>query len=142
MADVFSKEKRSFVMSRIRSRGNKNTELALIRLLRINKITGWRRHPNLPGKPDIIFRKHKLSIFADGCFWHGCPKCYKPPKSNANYWRMKIERNRKRDKEINRELKNKGWKIIRLWECALKRRPNHCVARIKRIITVYGRGAH
>jgi len=92
MADVFSKAKRSFVMSRIRSRGNKDTELALAKLFRRNKITGWRRQvqivtsprpsPHSSDKrgegvkvrPDFIFPKLKLAVFVDGCFWHGCPR--------------------------------------------------------------------
>ena len=76
MPDVFTKEKRSEVMSLIRGKGNKETENALLALLRQNKITGWRRHLPLPGKPDFAFQKQKVAVFVDGCFWHGCPKCY------------------------------------------------------------------
>jgi len=74
--DTLTPTARSSVMSRVRGRGNKVTELKLLALLRQNKITGWRRHLRLPGKPDFAFPKKKVSVFVDGCFWHGCPKCY------------------------------------------------------------------
>jgi len=72
MADVFSARKRSQIMSRVLGRGNKATELALIVLLRRHQITGWRRAARLFGKPDFVFPKHRLAVFVDGCFWHGC----------------------------------------------------------------------
>ena len=81
MPDVFTKAKRSEVMSRIRGRGNKDTELALAKLLRRHRITGWRRNQPVFGKPDFVFPKLKLAVFVDGCFWHGCPK--HASKSNA-----------------------------------------------------------
>jgi DNA mismatch endonuclease (patch repair protein) len=73
MPDVFTKRKRSEVMSRIRGRGNKETELALAKLLRKHRITGWRRNQAVFGKPDFVFRRQRLAVFVDGCFWHGCP---------------------------------------------------------------------
>jgi DNA mismatch endonuclease (patch repair protein) len=120
VADVFNKAKRSEVMSRIRGRGNKGTEIALVTLLRRNQITGWRRNQSVFGKPDFVFKKQKLAIFVDGCFWHGCPKCYRAPKSNRRFWRQKISRNRKRDLEVNRFLRLHGWKVLRFWECGLR----------------------
>lgn len=116
MADVFTKAKRSAVMSRIRGRGNKDTEIALARLLRQNKITGWRRHLPIFGRPDFAFPKQKLAVFVDGCFWHGCPRCYCRPKSNRKYWDAKIARNRERDRKVSRELRRLGWRVIRIWE--------------------------
>jgi hypothetical protein len=56
----------------------------------------------------------------DGCFWHGCPKCYRAPASNVRYWRAKIDRNRARDLRVRRELRKRGWAVLRLWECQLK----------------------
>jgi DNA mismatch endonuclease, patch repair protein len=73
-SDVFTKAKRSEVMSRIRGKGNKDTEVALAKLFRANGITGWRRHYAIAGKPDFAFPKCKLAVFVDGCFWHGCRK--------------------------------------------------------------------
>jgi DNA mismatch endonuclease Vsr len=74
MPDTFTKQKRSEMMSRIRSAGNKGTELRLVQIFRTNSITGWRRGSKLPGKPDFVFPKQRLAVFVDGCFWHGCPK--------------------------------------------------------------------
>ncbi|HAO77598.1 MAG TPA: very short patch repair endonuclease [Verrucomicrobia subdivision 3 bacterium] len=122
MADVFSKSKRSEVMSRIRSRGNQATELALAKLFRRHKITGWRRNQKVFGKPDFIFPKHKLAVFVDGCFWHGCPKHGTQPKGNAAFWRKKISRNQTRDKLVNRALRRAGWRVIRIWEHELTRK--------------------
>jgi len=118
--DVFTKQKRSELMSCIRSRGNKDTELVLAKLLRRNHINGWRRNQSVFGKPDFVFKKQRLAIFVDGCFWHGCPKCYRAPKSNQQYWRQKINRNRKRDSAVSRFLRVHGWKVFRFWECGLR----------------------
>ena len=76
---LFAGLTRPELMSRIRSLGNKKTEFALVALLKAHHITGWRRHQPVFGKPDFIFRAHRLAIFVDGCFWHGCPRCYKRP---------------------------------------------------------------
>ena len=116
MADVFSKRKRSLVMAAIRSKGNKETELKLASILRAHGIKGWRRHSPLPGKPDFIFRKKGVAVFVDGCFWHGCPQHGRSPTSNQQYWLAKLQRNKRRDREVNLLLRNRGWKVLRLWE--------------------------
>jgi len=136
MADVFSKKKRSQVMSRIRGRGNKATELALCSLLRDSGISGWRRHQTLPGTPDFSFVSARVAVFADGCFWHGCHPCSKgrKPVNNAEYWSAKIKANRQRDRRANRNLKKKGWKVVRLWEHTIERKPENAVARICRAL--------
>ena len=120
MTDVFSKRKRSLVMSGIRSRGNRSTEMRLISLLRENGISGWRRGYPLVGKPDFVFPKVKQAVFVDGCFWHGCPAHYREPRGNAAFWREKIARNRQRDKSVGRELRRRGWKVLRIWEHELR----------------------
>src|SRR4051812_1613849 len=102
MADVFTREKRSDVMSRIRSTGNKETEIVFARLLRASGLCGWRRHTQLPGKPDFVFSKQRLAIFIDGCFWHACPKHFRMPQSNSNYWIKKIARNKERDRAVTK----------------------------------------
>lgn len=122
VADVFSKRKRSEVMSCIRSRGNKDTELALARLLRRNRVAGWRRNQSAFGKPDFVFRQARLAIFVDGCFWHGCLKHSKPPRSNQNYWRAKMIRNKARDRSVSRALRKRGWRVLRIWEHELARK--------------------
>jgi len=116
MPDVFTKTKRSAVMSAIRSRGNKETELRLAFILRSNGIKGWRRNQGLPGKPDFVFRRERLAIFVDGCFWHGCPKHGRNPGSNRAYWLPKLERNRQRDLEVTKLLRKARWRVLRLWE--------------------------
>ncbi len=82
MVDVFTKQKRSQVMSRIRGSGNKETELALISLFKRRRITGWRRNQKVFGKPDFVFRSVRVAVFVDGCFWHGCPKHGTLPANN------------------------------------------------------------
>jgi len=131
MVDVFSKAKRSDVMSRIRSRGNKDTELRLIAIFRKHQIVGWRRHVKLAGKPDFVFPAARVAIFVDGCFWHGCPRCYRRPHSNQAYWDAKVHRNRQRDSETDRMLRKLGWRVVRLWEHDLVQREACVVRRIR-----------
>ena len=116
MSDVFTKAKRSEVMSRIRSRGNEATEVALAKLFRRHGIKGWRRHQPVFGKPDFIFQKLRLAVFVDGCFWHGCPKHRTQPKGNAAFWKKKFARNQARDELVNRTLRRAGWQVLRIWE--------------------------
>ena len=122
MADVFTKAKRSEVMSRIRGRGNKDTELALAKLFRAHRITGWRRSQPVFGKPDFVFPKLKLAIFVDGCFWHGCPKHATKPKNNRTFWRRKFSANKARDQIVTRTLRRAGWRVLRVWEHELARK--------------------
>jgi len=122
MPDVFTKEKRSQVMSRIRGAGNRDTELRLVALMRRHGIAGWRRGSKLKGKPDFVFLKLRLAVFVDGCFWHGCPKHGTKPKNNAAFWRKKISTNQARDRFVTRTLRAKGWKVVRVWEHKLARR--------------------
>jgi DNA mismatch endonuclease (patch repair protein) len=162
MADIFTKAKRSEVMSRVRSRGNKDTEVALAKLFRRNKITGWRRQRQLRvGKlkverrkrstsprpsprrgegvrvrPDFIFPKLKLAIFVDGCFWHGCPKHGTRPKSNRAFWNRKLSANKKRDLLVTRTLRRAGWRVLRIWEHDLHqatKKPQNEARLLKRI---------
>ena len=122
MPDVFTKAKRSEVMSLIRSRGNQATELRLIALMREHGITGWRRNARVFGKPDFVFRTAKLAVFVDGCFWHGCPRHATMPVNNRAFWKAKFARNKARDREVSRVLRTAGWRVLRVWECALARR--------------------
>jgi DNA mismatch endonuclease, patch repair protein len=137
MPDVFTKTKRSDVMSRIRSRGNKDTELALIRIFRAHRISGWRRHQPVFGSPDFIFPKWHIAVFVDGCFWHGCPQHSTIPKNNAAFWREKRAANKARDLLVGRTLSKEGWTVLRIWEHDL--RPSHrdqCLKRLRRVINV------
>jgi DNA mismatch endonuclease (patch repair protein) len=137
MADVFTVEKRSAVMSRIRSRGNRDTELRMIQLMREHRVHGWRRGWPLFGKPDFVFPRERLALFVDGCFWHGCPKAkHAPaPKDRSEWWASKLTRNRERDRLVTRTLRRHNWTVLRVWECDLR----HATAastmrRVKRVM--------
>lgn len=135
MADVFTAEQRSGIMSRVRSHGNRATELRLIELMRAAGITGWRRRAPLPGKPDFVFRIEKVVVFVDGCFWHGCPRHGRASTSRLPYWIPKLARNVRRDRAVTRELRASGWTVVRVWECALTRsRAKETLARIARAL--------
>ncbi len=116
MPDVFTKEKRSQVMSRIRGKGNKDTEMVMFQILRSNHISGWRRNQVVLGKPDFIFPNQKVALFVDGCFWHGCPKHSNMPQNNREFWEKKLQGNKDRDKYVTRTLRRADWKVIRVWE--------------------------
>lgn len=161
MPDVFSKAKRSEVMSRIRSRGNKDTEQRLAAIFRGHRITGWRRQvairfrvsgfkSRVPGRkdpkletwnlkhpksvrPDFLFRAQKLATFVDGCFWHGCPEHFRRPQTRQKFWDAKITRNQARDAAVTKALRKAGWRVLRLWEHELAvKREKRLVARLRR----------
>lgn len=126
-------------MSRIRSRNNKDTEVALSKLLRAQGITGWRRQVRMFGKPDFVFRRERVAVFVDGCFWHCCPKPkHSPmPKGNADFWFKKLSSNRVRDRLVTRTLRKQGWTVIRIWEHDLtSNAAPRAVARIERALHV------
>ena len=140
MADVFSKEDRSGIMRKVKSSGNKSTEIKLIQFFKSHHITGWRRNYKVKGHPDFVFLDRHTAIFVDGCFWHGhnvaeprmsdgrclmedvieSSECCKIPKTNREFWVAKIRRNKERDKEEQRKLAEMGWHCITVWECELK----------------------
>lgn len=132
MADSHTKQQRSRNMAAIKSKGNLSTEITFMHLLKANSITGWRRHyERLPGKPDFAFAKEKVAVFIDGCFWHGCPRCKLGSKSNKSYWVPKIERNRHRDKQVKREIRKKGWTVIRIWEHQIENKYSRLIVRVQ-----------
>lgn len=110
---------RSKIMAAVKSRGNASTELKMRRLLRANKLSGWRRHLEITGTPDFSWSKKKVALFVDGCFWHKCPHCFRKPKSNLSYWDNKVESNKARDRRINKNLQLAGWRVVRVWECKI-----------------------
>ena len=135
MADVFSTRKRSKVMSRIRSRGNRDTEVVLAKLFRRQQITGWRRNYKVFGKPDFVFLKLRLAVFVDGCFWHCCPVHGTQPKSNHSFWKKKFANNQARARLVNRTLRSGGWRVLRIWEHELVRKnETRLLRRIQRAI--------
>jgi len=122
VSDIFSAKKRSEIMGKVKSSKNKTTELRLIDFFKLNKIIGWRRNYKLFGKPDFTFPKLKITVFVDGCFWHGhnCGRNL-TPKQNGDYWSAKQTKNRERDLLVTSVLQEKGWEVIRIWECELKK---------------------
>jgi len=125
MADVLTKSKRSEVMSAIRSNGNRETEQAAVSLFRDFGITGWRRNQRVRlsasgspclVRPDFLFRLEKVVVFVDGEFWHGHPTRAKIPATRHEWWKTKIEGNKKRDRMQNRLLKKHGWTVVRIWQ--------------------------
>jgi len=122
VADVFDEKKRSEIMSKVHSKGNKSTELKLIQVFKGNGIIGWKRNYPVKGHPDFVFLDKKIAIFVDGCFWHGHDCRNTRPSDNADYWTKKRERNMKHDKEITELFERRGWTVIRIWECELKKK--------------------
>lgn len=120
MADVFDKEKRSTIMQKVRSKGNKSTELKLIELFYETGITGWKRNYPVKGHPDFVFLKKRVAVFVDGCFWHGHDCRNTRPADNQEYWQKKRERNIRHDKEITELFESRGWRVLRIWECEFK----------------------
>lgn len=87
--------------------------------------------PTLPGRPDIVFRRHKIAVFVHGCYWHrhSCPRAFSP-KTNSEFWEKKFQRNIQRDSENNRLLSEAGWRVIILWECEITKDLDLCVEKI------------
>lgn len=121
MGDVFTPEERSAVMRRVKGRDT-TPEMKVRRLLRGAGI-GYRLGGcGLPGRPDVVMKGRRIALFVHGCFWHGhdCPRGARQPRSNADYWIAKIDRNRARDDRVTAELQAQGWRVLTLWECEQK----------------------
>lgn len=123
----------SATMSRIRGKDTK-PELIVRAHLRAAGLTGYRLHfKKAPGRPDIAFVGKRLAVFVHGCFWHQCPHCQpRSPKRNQWYWLPKLARNKERDAEKERALRDQGWRVVTLWECRIKRDPVAQTARVIR----------
>ncbi|MEX0323796.1 MAG: very short patch repair endonuclease [Puniceicoccaceae bacterium] len=137
MADIWSRNKRSEVMSKIRGKDTK-PEIAVRKLLHQ---MGYRFTVNgpknrlLPGKPDIVLPRFKTVVFVHGCFWHrhkGC-RIASNPKSNQQFWEEKFAKNVARDRKVQRQLRKLGWHSIIVWECAVGK-PEKVCKRLKRLI--------
>lgn len=121
MGDVFTPQQRGAVMRRVKGRDTA-PEMKVRRLLRGAGI-GYRLGGcGLPGRPDVVMKGRRTVLFVHGCFWHGhdCPRGARQPRSNADYWIAKIDRNRARDGRVVAELEAEGWRVLTLWECEQK----------------------
>jgi DNA mismatch endonuclease (patch repair protein) len=138
--DWLSKDDRSRLMAKVRSKGNRSTEVRVRMALIRSRIRGWKLHPrDVPGTPDFWFGARRVAIFVDGCFWHGCRRCLRIPQQNRSYWEAKIAGNVRRAKQINRRLASLGVKVFRIWEHDV--RANEPLARaIKQVKAVADRG--
>jgi len=118
--DSFSAEKRSEIMRRVRSTDT-NPEIIVRKMLHRAGYRFRLKNHILPGKPDIVLPKYRTAIFIHGCFWHRHKGCREAamPTSNTSYWRVKFERNCKRDLRVKRELRQWGWRVFTVWECQL-----------------------
>lgn len=119
--DVFSPEKRSSIMRAVKS-ANTKPEIALRKALFALGLRYRLNVKDLPGKPDLVFPKHRAVVFMHGCFWHGhdCARGGRVPKANRDYWRAKISRNKERDAQNTAALSSQGWRVFTVWECELK----------------------
>jgi len=122
MADVFSKKKRSEIMSLIKSTNTK-PELYVRKLIHSMGYRYRLHDGKLPGKPDLVFKKYKKVIFINGCFWHGHRKCKRSylPDSNKDFWKNKISKNKKRDMRNYKLLNKLGWEYLIIWQCEVKK---------------------
>jgi DNA mismatch endonuclease, patch repair protein len=136
MADIFTPQRRAEIMGLVRSRGNASTEQRLVRLFRARGITGWRRAAGLIGSPDFVWRGKRLAVLVDGCFWHGCPLHGHTPRSREAYWIPKLARNKSRDRFVTRALRQRGWRVLRIWEHELGRKNEaRLLRRIRRALS-------
>ena len=119
--DKLTKEQRHKCMSAIKGRNTK-PELLVRKFLFSRGFRYRLNHPRLPGHPDLVLRKYRTVIFVNGCFWHGHDCRNTRPAENKEYWQKKCERNMKHDKDVTAMFEARGWKVLRIWECELKKR--------------------
>jgi len=134
MTDVFSKEKRSWIMSRVKGRDTKPELLVRSFVHRMGfRFRVHRR--DLPGNPDIVLPRHGKVIFVHGCFWHGhkrCPRA-KRPTTNKRFWNKKLDGNIERDKRFRKKLRRMGWKVLVVWQCET-RNPEKVLGKLERFL--------
>ena len=134
MTDVFSQEKRSWIMSRVKGRDTKPEILVRSFIFRMGFRFRLHRR-DLPGTPDIVLPRLGRVIFVHGCFWHGHKRCprSKRPTTNENFWNNKLDGNIKRDKRYRRELRQMDWKVLTVWECETKS-PEKLLRKLERFL--------
>lgn len=128
MADIFSKKKRSWVMSKVRS---SRTVPEMRMKSRLQKLGFAYQPKNVIGNPDFAHVRARIAVFINGCFWHGCRLHYKAPKANWRFWKEKVTYNMKRDGRAAARLRKGGWSCITLWEHDVRKSPGKCLKRVK-----------
>ena len=121
MTDIFTPEQRSAVMRRVKGKDTA-PELTVRRILRAAGIGYRLGGAGLPGRPDLVMKGRRVVVFVHGCFWHGhdCARGARQPRTNAAYWTAKIGRNRVRDAAVRAALEASGWRVVTVWECAIR----------------------
>lgn len=132
MPDVLTDKQRSYCMSQIRATSTKPEVLLRKSLWRLGY--RYRITSRLQGKPDLVFGSRRVVVFVDGCFWHKCPKHFVPPKTRADFWRVKIDANVERDRRNTKVLRSQGWRVIRIWEHEIKSSVEDSVARVVQVL--------
>lgn len=120
MADIFSRQKRSEIMSKVRNKDSK-IEVEFRKKLWAKGFRYRKNSTKYFGKPDLVLPKYKTVIFIDSCFWHGCKKHGSTPLTRKEFWEEKILNNKKRDRRVNRHYRRSRWEVIRIWEHRLKK---------------------
>ncbi len=133
--DNLTPEQRRLNMQRIHSTGTQ-AELLLMGELKKRGLSFTTYDKTVIGKPDIVFPERKVAVFVDSDFWHGNPKRFIAPQTNVEYWTRKIERNKKRDRQVNSQLKKEGWHVVRVWDYDVKRRLELCIGKILKTLNI------
>lgn len=127
-------KERSRVMRAVPSK-NTSAELVLRKALTAAGLRRYRLHcKEVPGNPDVVFPRARVAVFVDGCFWHGCPKCYRAPGTHKVYWKMKVQRNRDRDIRVSAECKKAGWRVVRVWEHEVLSHPGRAANKVAKAV--------
>ena len=131
--DTFTQEERSRIMRAVKGKDTTLEKKVCSALWRSGLL--FRKHlSSLPGKPDIVFTRRRLAVFIDSCFWHGCSSHLRMPKSNLDYWKAKIERNKARDKATTQKLESDGWLVLRFWEHEVREDLERCLSKVRSLM--------
>jgi len=133
--DIWTKEKRSEVMSKIKSKDT-SPEKTIRSLLHLSGVRFRLHKKELPGKPDLVFTKYNSVLFVNGCFWHLHSKCRdgRIPKTRKRYWKPKLLGNVERDKRNIKELRNLGWRVKTVWECDIMKNPEQVIGQVVKFL--------
>jgi DNA mismatch endonuclease (patch repair protein) len=130
--DSVSKAIRSRIMARVKQKDSQIERR--LRLALWSAGIRYRKNVRIFGTPDLVISANRVLIFVDSCFWHGCRFHYQQPKSNADFWQSKIDRNRRRDRKVTRHYRRKGWTVVRFWEHQLAADFERCVQRVVQML--------